>query len=892
MQDIIFNMNFNKSSNGRCIIETFAGTIKHINKKTFSGPLKPTSIENIDSCGNIPPKILKLIKDIFINDESNQISKFKYVFTQEGLLVFLNLISGYDGLYCTTLDGSLHEIESVIQEGMISAKISEKNQRELELYLYQKSQTVKFTEKIFVYSLNTKTLIYFSNKIYIIEQNLNDQCIMNIVKKKFKTPKKFNLESIFEYTTKDYFFSKENKLISIKPNPVLYVYFDNDEIVGSLNFSYNNTEIKSNSKMEYVKDNEIDCYRDILEENRYTESLIKNGWRKSKGEFFIFENINSFDKMFDNLDKDFILLTPDKKRIISPSKVSFNFGYNIKWFEVSATVKVNSKFYDIMPLINISNNRQRFVEIDGELVLLPNIIVEKKDILKKRNESIIIEKNDIGHVLEMSGQLNTKHVMDLEEFIDFGNIKLDIPEYLQSVLREYQVEGVKWLKYLYKNSFGGCLADDMGLGKTIQTIAFLSDHELIGKSLFRAIIIVPKTLIVNWKQEFNKFNKQLIVTVYHGINRENILNEYRDMSGVLITTYNTVLNDIDKLSSLHFDCMFLDEAQYIKNSNSKTYIALKKVNSDIKIALSGTPFENNIGELWAIMNLLNPNCLGSRVKFMKQYSNCYQDKEMCKRINLRIKPFVLRRLKSNVLKELPEKIEQNIVCSMSEQQRELYDAMLHKIQFEIERLPERFEIKSNSIILEGLLYLRQICCHPMLLSRELNINNCKESDKFELFKLKIEELQSLNKKVVVFSQFTKMLKIMERWAKKNNWKTFYLDGKTKKRQELVDNFEASKEGILFISLKAGGVGLNIVSCQYAIIYDPWWNPAVENQAADRIYRIGQTNNVYILKFITENSIEEKIQNLKSIKSSISEALFENTSTVKSITISELKDLLY
>jgi len=321
--------------------------------------------------------------------------------------------------------------------------------------------------------------------------------------------------------------------------------------------------------------------------------------------------------------------------------------------------------------------------------------------------------------------------------------------------------------YLYRNYLGGCLADDMGLGKTIQAIAFVASRYLEENKPMRELVVVPKTLIENWRTEFEKFGEGICVCIYHGVNRERALKKYEQIGGVLLTTYNTLLNDIEILTALSFHCMFIDEAQYIKNYKAKTYMAAQKMKARSKFILSGTPFENNISELWALMDLVNPGCLGNRTAFMKKYVDLSSNNEIVKRLNARIKPFVLRRLKKDVLKELPEKTELNVICDMGDKQRELYESILISVKNELARMPNRFEIKDASTILEGLLYLRQVCCHPALLKRALNWNDCDESGKFDLFKLKINELQANHEKVVVFSQFTTMLGIMKKWAVEN-----------------------------------------------------------------------------------------------------------------------------
>lgn len=304
------------------------------------------------------------------------------------------------------------------------------------------------------------------------------------------------------------------------------------------------------------------------------------------------------------------------------------------------------------------------------------------------------------------------------------------------------------------------------------------------------------------------------------------------------------------------------------------------------VGLSGTPFENNIIELWSIMNILNREIFKDESKFIN-----FSETEQFEKLNKMITPFILRREKKDVLKELPEKKEIVVKCDMEESQYQLYNSLRLKILSEIKRMPSRFEIKSSADILKGLLLLRQAACHPLLLSPEINSNNCNTSAKFELLKNKISSLVSAKEKVIVFSQFTSMLKITENWLIKEKIPYYYLDGKTNNRQDVINSFENSKCSVFLISLKAGGVGLNLTSCHYVIIYDPWWNPATEKQAADRVYRIGQYNDVFVYKLITNNTIEEKIQQLQQKKNVISDSIFKNLNNIGDLSIDEIIDLL-
>ena len=473
-----------------------------------------------------------------------------------------------------------------------------------------------------------------------------------------------------------------------------------------------------------------------------------------------------------------------------------------------------------------------------------------------------------------------KNISSYNKLLKYQDIELQVSDMLNQTLRDYQRIGVKWLLSLRKNGFGGCLADDMGLGKTLQIISYLSDKSLKGTG---ALIVVPKTLIENWNREFKKFASEITTYVYHGYRRD--FNEALKHQAV-ITTYGTLLNDIEEISKHKFDNLIIDEAQNIKNSRSKAYRAVRLVNATTRIIMTGTPLENNIREYWGLMKIVNPTHLS-----YKTITEGLSDKQVIEKIKRLTNPFILRRYKKDVLDDLPEKEEQIIYCSFDEAQRALYNKMLESIRYEVNRKADRYEMKSNSIVLNGLMYLQEICCHPRLIPKEYNKNRCCESAKFEQLLLMLDELYMSEHKVVVFSRFTRMLEIINKELTKKHFNVFYLDGSTENRQKVVDEFEKSRDGVFLISLKAGGVGLNLVSADTAIIYDPWWNPAVEKQAEDRIYRIGQKNKVTVFKLIVADTIEEKVQTLQETKKQLFDEVIEGHEVPHNIIMEDIRNLL-
>ena len=384
--------------------------------------------------------------------------------------------------------------------------------------------------------------------------------------------------------------------------------------------------------------------------------------------------------------------------------------------------------------------------------------------------------------------------------------------------------------------------------------------------------------MTNWIREFHKFSGEESIVIYHGSDRSKIMELN---SRIIITTYTTAMNDIEALSSINFDVVVFDEIQYLKNDKSKTYKALSELNSITRIGLSGTPIENRIEELWNILNFLNPGMMIRKKTFIKKYRSGSYDE-----LKTLLNPFILRRTKEEVLEELPDKNEEVVYCSFYSKQQSLYDA----IRVALKNSMRSYSINNNANILKSLMLLREVCCHPLLVDPSINVENISESCKFEALKTGVTEIIESNNKVIIYSQFVKMLRIIEGWCKEENIKYFYIDGDTKNRQRIVDSFELSDQGVFLISLKAAGVGLNLTSAHYAIIYDPWWNPFVEQQAADRIYRIGQKNDVVIYKMIVADSIEDKILSLQESKQKMFSDVLNGISNEK-IDLRELVDML-
>lgn len=456
-----------------------------------------------------------------------------------------------------------------------------------------------------------------------------------------------------------------------------------------------------------------------------------------------------------------------------------------------------------------------------------------------------------------------KNIVDNIKNIDEKSFK--IPEHLDGIMRKYQVAGFNWFKMLSACGFGGILADEMGLGKTLQTIAFLSS-ERDGKK--PSIVIVPTSLVYNWENEIKHFCPEIKTLLICGSKKErmNAIGQIKDYD-VVVTSYPLLRRDIEEIKKIDFKYCFLDEGQNIKNPASINAKSVKELKSSSRFVLTGTPMENSLTELWSIFDFIMPGYLLSHNKFTDKYEKPIvkdNSKEALSELNRHIKPFILRRLKSEVVKELPPKIEHSILVDMTEEQKKIYLSYLAISRNEFDEEVKTKGFNSSKIkILALLTRLRQICCEPSIF-----IENFKgESGKMIALDELIEEIIEQDHRILLFSQFTSVLKVIEKRLTKQKIPYFYLDGHTpmKDRGDMVNEFNGGERKVFLISLKAGGTGLNLTGADTVIHFDPWWNPAVEDQATDRAHRIGQDKPVEVIKLISKGTIEEKIYNLQEKK---------------------------
>ena len=459
---------------------------------------------------------------------------------------------------------------------------------------------------------------------------------------------------------------------------------------------------------------------------------------------------------------------------------------------------------------------------------------------------------------------------------------------LAEILREYQLAGFDWLTRLAANNLGGILADEMGLGKTVQTLAFLRAHQGDGP----ALVVCPTSLVTNWENEARKFTPELKTLVLEGADRATRFNTIADVD-MVITSYALLRRDIDTLREINFSTAVLDEAQHIKNPETQNAQAAFALRATHRFVLTGTPMENSVRDLWSIMNFALPGYLGNRNDFRERYELPIargSAPDVQRRLSRRLQPFLLRRRKREVAKDLPEKIEQVVLSSLTSEQRSAYDALLREIQQGLGNSGKNSNAGAQRMkMLTGLLRLRQVCCDLRL----VGIDKEETSAKMDLLDELLEEAIDGEHRVLVFSQFVSMLHLVRERLEKLEIPFCYLDGSTKQRQEVVDRFQSdSAIPVFLISLKAGGVGLNLSAADTVIHFDPWWNPAVEAQATDRAHRIGQTRVVTAYKLITRDTVEEKILRLQEKKrAAIDAAIDSEEPLMTGLTTEELEELL-
>ncbi|MDP1563294.1 MAG: DEAD/DEAH box helicase [Pirellulaceae bacterium] len=599
------------------------------------------------------------------------------------------------------------------------------------------------------------------------------------------------------------------------------------------------------------------------------------------------------------------LLEAQGRPLVAPGQFSFDVQSGVDWLDLSGGVTYANQIVPLPTLLQAMRRKENFVRLDdGSHGMLPTQWIEKfGKFMELANESGDTLRFGRAQALLLDALLADQESNQVVVDAGFRNLRKRLaafrgiepsvePKGFVGKLRKYQREGLGWFEFLKSFGFGGCLADDMGLGKTIQVLALLEQRRSrrLKKNEVRrpTLVVVPKSLIFNWIDEASKFAPKLKVIDFTGLKRREFVDEL-PTADVILTTYGTLRIEITRLKEFDFDYAILDEAQAIKNPSTDAAKACYLLKADNRLAMTGTPIENHLGDLWSQFRFLNPGLLGQSQAF-SAFSRSDCNPESLQQLSKALRPFILRRTKKEVLKELPAKNEQTLFCEMSTKQAKQYNELRDHYRIKLGNTVKELGIKRSKIhVLEALLRLRQAACDGRLVNPKLGARGAK----LDLLLEQLEEVTSEGHKVLVFSQFTSMLKLVQTDLKKRKMRFEYLDGQTQDRKSCVARFQTDKRCNLFlISLKAGGHGLNLTAADYVYILDPWWNPATEAQAIDRAHRMGQKKQVFAYRMISKGTVEEKILELQKTKRELAESIISgNNSLIRSLTADDLQQLL-
>ncbi|MDB4538451.1 SNF2-related protein [bacterium] len=590
-----------------------------------------------------------------------------------------------------------------------------------------------------------------------------------------------------------------------------------------------------------------------------------------------------------------------KKYFVGESSLEIKVNESIDWFDIHAVVRFGDYEIPFNELRKLINKKSKEIKLpNGEIAVIPDSWLtdyaelfafmeedgQGQNLKLKKHHLSLIEDLRNGQLAQVTMDRKLQKLQGFEEIEDY-----ELPKGFKGKLRPYQKAGYNWMRFLAEYSFGGCLADDMGLGKTVQTLALLQSQKSEG-AIQTSLLVMPTSLIYNWQIEASKFTPKLKVLIYSGTQRDKNPETFAKYD-LVITSYGITRIDIDILNTFYFNYVILDESQAIKNPDSIIAKSVGKLKSRHRLILTGTPLENSTMDLWSQLSFVNPGLLGAQKYFKNEFQlpiEKQQDIEKTRKLNVIIKPFILRRQKSQVAKDLPEKIESVKFSEMTPDQAEKYEEVKsfyrNKILDTIETSGIR---KSQMLLLQGLTQLRQIANHPKMVDEDFE----GDSGKFEDIRYMVESALSEGHKVLIFSQFVKHLTIVRKYLDDKGMSYAYLDGSTKDRQGQVDSFQNNKDIKLFlISLRAGGLGLNLTEADYVFLLDPWWNPAIEEQAVDRAHRIGQKKTVFTYKFIARDTVEEKILALQKNKLKLaSDLISTEEGFMKKLTTEDISELL-
>jgi len=760
-------------------------------------------------------------------------------------------------------------------------------------------------------------------------------------KKYFET---FVKNAVENYNVKPQGFTIETSM----PEPDAIITLENDwknEFTLILKFNYEGRSISPNSKknafVDFVENNGEYKFLKIernyaFEEEKRTffqrfEDLSESNDCSYKIKKELADEVNLLNWINNNSlllsENEFIIKQNfhDKKYYTKELSLDFNLKESNDWFDLKGTVNFGEFSIPFIALKNhLLKDIREYVLPNGEIAILPEEWFVKYSGLFKLNKiedgAVKIKKHHLNYFYDELSEINKSLIEKVQGIVQLQPEK---PSGLLADFRPYQQTGYRWIYSLYSSRFGTCLADDMGLGKTIQTLASIlkmressngNKHivrqlDIFGKADMQyqsldankknaGLIVMPTSLIHNWVNEINKFAPDLKYYEYTGSNRVKNINEF-DNYDLILTSYGVLRNDIEMLNAYYYHFVILDESQFVKNPGSKTYQAVLEIQAQFRMVLTGTPIENSLLDLWSQLNFINPGLLGSQEFFRKEFADPIEknkDEEERKlkqqRLQKLISPFILRRTKQEVLADLPDLTESVQFCDMHEGQLTQYTEEKAKIRNALLNSIEKDDVaEANMIVIQGLTKLRQLANHPKLVDTGENSGIELSSGKFDEVIRMLESLIAEKHKVLLFSSFVKHLELFKEYFEQQNWKYAMLTGSTTNRAEQIQQFQEEPDRQLFlISLKAGGVGLNLTSADYVFFLDPWWNPAAENQALSRAHRIGQQSKVMVYRFITEESIEQKILKLQERKKELADVFINNNNPFKQLSKADIVDL--
>ncbi len=860
------------------------------------------------------------------------VAKYMREFIEKRLKKFFELV-GSKPLFLMGTDGTPNYKELIYPEESASIlfhwKYDGVNLRYYPTVLYD-GQLVKITTESSLVFLNNPAILLVNNTLYHFKDQIDGKRLNPFVKKYFieiqadaieKWLTTFGLNLLEQYRVQ----SDGIKIITRNPKGKAMLVLSKQldlELCLKLEFDYEGAKFaygnKKESLVDYQKKSNFafeltKTIRNSKWEESVLASLHRFGINNTTGSLFVLDEkkLSDFFDVIDwaiehknQLESHNIFLDPTAdygNYQFEKSELDIKIIESADWLGLQSKVKFGEFEVPFLALKNhILTGKREFRLPNGLIALIPKawmtslnslfLLGEELDGMwqvKKFHKNLLPgysqRKEERGIYLQLPESESYNTVIETEK-----------PEGLKAELRAYQQEGLNWLWFLRMNGFGGCLADDMGLGKTLQTLAVILKDRAEFPGNQSSLLVVPSTLLFNWSAEIQKFCPGVSVLIYSGFSRLKLLSKFSEYD-IIITSYAIARIDIDYFQKIKFRYLVLDEGQQIKNPDALVTKAVRKLDADFKLILSGTPIENSLLDLYSILSFVNPGLLGNESFFKKVFQfpiEKQKNEVLSKKLSAIIRPFMLRRTKEEVAKDLPEKIEQVVYCNMSDDQEELYEKVKSGFRNEILAMIESQGIaKSQMMILRGLTHLRQLANHPKLIDPTYT----GASGKMDEISRILESALSEGHKVLIFSQFVKHLAIMREYLNQQKISYCYLDGKTpaKERGNLVNTFNSDRSVRVFLlSLKAGGLGLNLTAADYVAILDPWWNPAVERQAVDRSHRIGQQKTVVSFRFITRNTVEEKIMALQNRKKALqNQILSDDIGLSGALTIEDIKSIL-